>query len=303
MTTAEPAEQSLETYKTPQQAAPRVARREACIVYIYPTGPLMGSRYPLGADPVLIGRNDDCQVPNADPSVSRHHARLDLRDDGRYYVTDLGSTNGTFVNNVPQPEMPLADGDYLRIGNCIYRFLAGGNLEAEYHEEIYRLTVQDALTMVPNRRYFQEFVDREIARAARHRRPLALALLDIDHFKKINDGMGHLAGDLTLRQLATCVNGIIRRDELLARYGGEEFAVVLPELDLGKAITACERIRQAVEEKDFVFNKTHYRLTVSVGIGVMADEPAIPTSELVRRADVMLYEAKKAGRNRVCPAG
>src|SRR5204862_6793913 len=124
------------------------------------------------------------------------------RADGRYHVTDLGSTNGTFVNNVPRADSPLADGDYLRIGNCIYRFLASGNLEAEYHEEIYRLTVLDGLTGVPNRRFFEEFVERQVVRAVRHKRPLALALMDIDHFKQVNDRMGHLAGDLTLRQVA-----------------------------------------------------------------------------------------------------
>src|SRR5262249_42459631 len=173
---------------------------------------------------------------------------------------------------------------------------------AEYHEEIYRLTVLDALTDVPNRRYFQEFLEREIARAARHQRPLALALLDIDHFKAINDGMGHIAGDMTLRQLVACVRSIIRKDELLARYGGEEFAVVLPELDLPRAYRVCERIRQAVADYGFVFNKQRYPVTVSIGIGIMPAGEEVGPNELVRRADDMLYQAKRDGRNRVCPA-
>jgi diguanylate cyclase (GGDEF)-like protein len=298
-----PREPTSATFKTPEQPPARREPREACIVHIYPTGPLMGSRYPLGDRPVLIGRSDDCQVPNVDSSVSRHHARIELRADGNYHVTDLGSTNGTFVNNVLRTDSPLRDGDYLRIGNCIYRYLTGDNLEAEYHEEIYRLTVIDALTDIPNRRYFQEFLDREIARAARHRRPLALAVLDIDHFKTVNDGMGHIAGDMTLRQLVGCVRGIVRRDELFARYGGEEFALVLPELDLAKAAAVCERIRQTVQDHRFVFNDQRYPVTVSIGIGVMSEDEEVGPSELVRRADAMLYEAKRAGRNRVCPAG
>ena len=207
--------QTVDALKTvARQDPPRPEHRDACIVYIYPTGPLMGQRYRLAGGPVLVGRNDDCQVPNTDASVSRHHARVELRADGRYHVTDLGSTNGTFVNNVSRADSPLADGDYLRIGNCIYRFLASGNLEAEYHEEIYRLTVLDGLTGVPNRRYFEEFVEREVVRAVRHQRPLALALLDIDHFKQVNDRMGHLAGDLTLRQVAAVAGSVVRRDEL-----------------------------------------------------------------------------------------
>jgi diguanylate cyclase (GGDEF)-like protein len=300
---AGPEPATFDTYKTSLDGPSRHdGRGEACLVYIYPTGPLMGRRYPLARDPVVIGRSDDCAIPNNDGSVSRHHARVEVRQDGRYHVTDLGSTNGTFVNNAIKVESPLQDGDYLRIGNCIYRFLGGGNLEAEYHEEIYRLTVLDPLTGVPNRRHFQEFVDREVARAARHHRPLALALIDIDHFKAINDSMGHLAGDLTLRQLASSVGGTIRRDELFARYGGEEFAIVLPELDEAQAVAVGERVRRTVADQDFAFGGRRYKVTVSVGVAATSGGEAVQTADLLRRADDMLYKAKAAGRNRVCPA-
>jgi diguanylate cyclase (GGDEF)-like protein len=108
---------------------------------------------------------------------------------------------------------------------------------------------------------------------------------------------------MTLRQLVGCARGIVRRDELFARFGGEEFAIVLPELDLPKAVAVCERIRQIVQDHPFVFNKQQYPVTVSIGIGVMAADEDVSPNELVRRADAMLYEAKRAGRNRVCPAG
>jgi diguanylate cyclase (GGDEF)-like protein len=300
MIVSEPDCQAGDTFKTPSQLPVRVGNQDACVVYIYPTGPLMGSRFPLGREPVLFGRGDDCQVQIPDASVSRAHARIHLGGDGRYVVTDLGSTNGTFVNNVLRRESPLADGDYLRIGNCIFRFLAGGNVEAEYHEEIYRLTILDALTGIPNRRFFEEFVDRELVRAARYRRPLALALLDVDHFKGINDRLGHLAGDMTLRQLAACAGAIIRKDELLARYGGEEFAIVLPELDATAARVVCERIRQAIERHTFVSHKQSYQVTVSIGITVVFGDQSATVKDLVRRADAMLYQAKQLGRNRVC---
>src|SRR5438034_10139550 len=132
-----------QTFKTPKDSPVRGTNRDACLVYIYPTGPQMGARYPLGEEPVFIGRQDDCAVRNTDSSVSRYHAKIVHGDDGQYQVTDLGSTNGTLVNNQRKTDGALRDGDYLRIGNCIYRFLTGGNTEAEYHEEIYRLTVQD----------------------------------------------------------------------------------------------------------------------------------------------------------------
>src|SRR6516165_2972170 len=160
----------------------------------------------------------------------------------------MQSTNGTFINDVAVPEQPLKDGDYLRVGNCIYRFLTGGNLEAEYHEEIYRLTIIDALTESHNKRYLHDFLDRELARSARYHRPLALCLFDIDHFKAINDDLGHLAGDFTLRELATCIRSLVRREELFARYGGEEFVLVLPETTLEGAQNMGERVRSMVEE-------------------------------------------------------
>src|SRR5260370_40606226 len=136
--------------------------------------------------------------------------------------------NGTFVNNEPASDRKLEDGDYLRVGNCIYRFLSGGNVEADYHEEIYRLTIIDALTEIHNKRYLMEFLDRELARSARYHRPLTLILFDIDRFKAINDAHGHLGGDFTLRELAACVKSVVRKEELFARYGGQAVGVLLP---------------------------------------------------------------------------
>jgi len=286
--------QTYKTAKIPNLALPI---SDACLVFIYPTGPQMGARYVLKQSDALIGRTEECQIRNNDGSVSRNHARVEFRDDG-YYAVDLGSTNGTFVNNVLKREGRLEDGDYLRIGNCIYRFLEGGNLEAEYHEEIYRLTVQDALTGAHNRRYLMEFLDRELARAQRFDRPLALAMFDIDHFKMINDQSGHLAGDLTLRELTAMLKAVVRKDELLARYGGEEFAIVLPETSAEDAASACERLRIAVEQHCFVYQSARIPVTVSVGVAVSTRDTTGP-EDLIREADAKLYEAKRTGRNKV----
>src|SRR5204863_1569576 len=193
-----------------------------------PTGPGMGARYPLNDKPLVLGRGNDCEISIHDPSASRRHARIQPAADG-YYAVDLQSTNGTYVNDVPASMYKLKDGDYLRVGNCIYRFLMGGNVETEYHEEIYRLTIIDALTDIHNKRYFLEFLDRELARSSRYDRPLALVMIDIDKFRGINENLGHLGGDFTLREISARVKGNIRKEELFARYGGEEFAIVLPE--------------------------------------------------------------------------
>jgi two-component system cell cycle response regulator len=274
------------------------ANRNPCLIHIYPTGAGMGRRHALGNRPLVIGRSNECDIFINDNSVSRRHVCIEFRGDA-YYAIDLQSMNGTFVNNVAAPERRLEDGDYLRVGNCIYRFLSGGNVEADYHEEIYRLTIIDALTEIHNKRYLMEFLDRELVRAARHGRRLALVLFDIDRFKAINDEFGHLGGDLTLRELAACVKKEIRQDELLARYGGEEFAIVLPETDVQEASIAAERVRKLVAEHPFQYADKPYQVTVSLGVAATTGTEAICSADLIGRADEKLYQAKREGRNRV----
>jgi diguanylate cyclase (GGDEF)-like protein len=291
-------EKTIETWVTIPERPISITSRDACLVHIYPTGPGMGTRYSLTDTPVAIGRGADCDIQINDFSVSRRHARVEPGDEG-YYAVDMQSTNGTFINDQSATRCKLNDGDYLRVGNCIYRFLAGGNVEAEYHEEIYRLTIIDALTEIYNKRYLMEYLDRELARTARYHRPLALLLLDIDLFKQINDAYGHLGGDFTLRELAACIKSVVRKEELFARYGGEEFAVVLPETPLDGALALCERIRSLIETHRFRFDNKSFHITVSLGVAVTHGEESLTPHELVRRADEKLYQAKRAGRNRV----
>jgi diguanylate cyclase (GGDEF)-like protein len=286
-----------ETCRAPEPSPSRV-HRSPCLVHIYPSGPGMGCRHALTELPLLIGRSDDCKIRIQDNSVSRRHVRIEARGQG-YHVVDLESMNGTFVNNIGVRDRQLEDGDYLRVGNSIFRFLNGGNVEADYHEEIYRLTIIDALTEIHNKRYFLEFLERELVRSARHGRGLALVLCDIDRFKSINDELGHLAGDLTLRALANCMKGEIRQDELLARYGGEEFALVFPETDLNAALMAAERLRQLVEAHPFQYSGKRYQVTISLGVAVTTGRKAVTVAELIRCADEKLYQAKNQGRNRV----
>jgi diguanylate cyclase (GGDEF)-like protein len=277
---------------------PASASRNACLVHIYPAGSSLGSRYMLKETPLILGRDDNCDICINDESVSRKHARIEPIGDG-YGVFDLQSTNGTFVNNNRVSLHMLKDGDYLRIGNGIYRFLAGGNIEAEYHEEIYRLTIIDALTETHNKRYLLEFLGRSLSCATRYRRPLALIMFDIDKFKAINDSLGHLGGDYTLRELAACIKRGIRKEDLLARYGGEEFAVVMPETLLADARTVAEHLRQLVAQHPFQYLERKYQVTISLGVTGTTGEDWLAPSEIIRQADDHLYEAKRQGRNRV----
>ena len=272
---------------------------DSCLVHIYPSGTAMGRRYPLGAGQVVLGREDGCEVRVPDGSVSRRHARIEPSPDG-HVVRDLDSTNGTFVNDRPvlAPRI-LRDGDYLRVGNCIYRHLAGGNIEAEYHEEIYRLTILDGLTQVHNQRYLLEFLDRELARSRRHRRPLAVLMLDLDKFKAVNDAHGHLCGDHVLRAVSDRVRHAVRREDLFARYGGEEFCFVLVETNRPQAVEVAERVRAAVASGPVRYEAHALPVTVSIGVAWTDGGGEVTTADLLRAADDKLYEAKRAGRDRV----
>jgi diguanylate cyclase (GGDEF)-like protein len=292
-------ERITETWVTSPQRPVSTTNRNACLVHIYPTGPGMGARYTLGEKPLVLGRGGDCDIRINDYSVSRRHARIQPVPDG-YMVVDLQSTNGTFVNDAAAAMRKLSDGDYLRVGNCIYRFLSGGNVEAEYHEEIYRLTIIDALTEIHNKRYFLEFLDRELARSARYHRPLSLLMFDIDRFKAVNDEMGHLGGDFALRELTARLKGNIRKEELFARYGGEEFVVVLPETARDGADFLAERLRRLVDEQEFQYEHRSFHITISIGVASTDGEEVLLPEQVIRIADEKLFQAKSEGRNRVC---
>jgi len=270
----------------------RPVGKDACLVVIY--GLELGRKYNLESANVIIGRSSKSEIQIDQESVSRNHAKI-INTGKSIILRDLGSTNGTYVNDQLIDEYVLRDGDFIKIGRTIFKFLSGGNIENAYHEEIYRLTTVDGLTQVFNRRYFLEQLDREVSRSKRYRRELSLILFDIDHFKQINDNFGHLAGDYVLKQLATVVKGKIRREDILSRYGGEEFAVVLPEIDATNAIALAEKIRKLVEKAPFKFEDTKISVTVSIGVATCGESD--DAAALIKRTDEKLYEAKGAGRN------
>ncbi len=270
-----------------------------CLVVIYTKElSLLGRRFVLDTSPMRIGRGVDSHIVLEGDSVSRRHAHFEQRS-GVWWCVDDGSTNGSYVNDEQiMSEARMDNGDRIKIGPTIFKFLTGQDVEAQYHEEIYRMTIIDGLTQVHVKRYLLESLDKEVMRARRHERDLSFLMLDIDHFKNINDRHGHLAGDYVLKEVARLIQQRIRRDEVLARYGGEEFAIILPETTLEGARKLAEGLREKIAESRFIFQNEVIRVTISVGAAMLADDDK-SGMDLIRRADEKLYDAKRAGRNRV----
>jgi two-component system cell cycle response regulator len=254
----------------------------------------------LDGPDVTLGRAPTCTHAFDEASLSRVHARV-VKEGGQHVVVDEGSRNGVFVNGDRVKRCVLRDGDRVRLGSVItLRFQRVDEQEEKALVRVYESSVKDGLTGVWNRKYLDERIRGELAFATRHKSPLSVLMVDIDHFKKVNDTWGHLAGDEVLKATAAAMKGAIRVEDLIARYGGEVFLVLARGADLKSATQLGERLRQIAERRPVVVSGTTISRTVSVGVASIACVGAGVTIEsLVGLADERLYRAKEGGRNRV----
>lgn len=299
---------------------PEIAGQEACLVVI--NGMELGRKYSLAQPRTAIGRSSKADIQIDEDAISRSHATID-RQGEHFLLRDLQSTNGTYVNDVQITNQILRDGDQLKIGRTIFKFLTGSNIESSYHDEMHRLSTIDGLTQVYNKRYFLQTIEREMLRTQRYEPRLSLIICDLDHFKAINDTYGHLAGDHVLKQAAQRMAAQVRRADVFARYGGEEFVLLLPETNRAQAARIAEKLRAAIANEPFYFDNTPIHVTISLGVADMQDYLQAPgdhwrrmpveTSSttpitmleeansfaFIKIADDRLYAAKAGGRNRV----
>lgn len=172
-------------------------------------------------------------------------------------------------------------------------------IEAEKDKcTLYDLAMTDPLTGILNRRAFFRFTEREVHRASRYKLELATLMLDIDHFKKVNDVYGHASGDLVLTTLINTISSNLRKEDLIGRLGGEEFAIVLPETGPERALIVANKLRKVIKKLNFECDKATFNITVSIGISepIDSDRDIAPALE---RSDKALYQAKRGGRDRV----
>lgn len=277
------------------------AARLACLV-LY-SGAEPGQRHLLRDGRLRLGRAPDCELLLDSPGISRRHAELLVAGD-TVHLRDLGSVNGTHVNERRvQEQVLLQDGDLVRLGDVLLKFYPRHSLDALLHDHFYRMATVDALTEVYTRRYVLDALAREVRRAQRSGSPLAVACVDLDHFKVVNDRWGHDAGDQVLRQSASTLRAALRGSDILGRTGGEEFLVVLPDTPLSEALMLAERLRAALARHTLTLrgpdgDELPHQQTASIGVATLTPETS-GVRELLAQADARLYAAKHAGRNRV----
>jgi diguanylate cyclase (GGDEF)-like protein len=279
-------------------------RKHASLIVL--RGEEIGRDFRLRRSPMSVGRSTTADICLPDDGASREHARVDYRgtgraDDATFWVTDLGSTNHTFVNGERVDSVELRDGDKVRIGDTILKFVVLDGIEVSFHAEVRDRISYDRLTGLLTKESLYLAFERELERCLRYGYPLSVLMMDLDHFKSVNDTRGHQMGSHVLSEVGALIREAIRSIDVSARYGGEEFTSYLAETPTEGGVLAAERIRRAIEAHTFVLDDVSVRITISIGVAT-APEHGTSIKALVAAADRALYEAKETGRNKVCTA-
>jgi two-component system cell cycle response regulator len=266
-------------------------------------GGIPGTMLRLAQKSSSLGRSADNTFQLHDSTVSRRHAVVSIDTVGAAWVMDLASTNGTFVDgrriavHIP---VQVGDGSRIQVGSStLLKYLMLDPCEEGFQRELYERSVRDNLTGLYNRGYFLSQIGPLADMNAICELGLALILVDIDHFKRVNDTHGHDVGDLILREVAEVLRESTRAEDLVARYGGEEFIIALPSCSLEQATERAERIRSRLASRLVDVSQARVGVTASLGLSYAPAGRVRDVAALITAADEALYEAKRSGRNRV----
>ena len=262
-------------------------------------GDEIGAFHSLTKDETVIGRTADCDIVIAETRVSRRHALIRRVNAARheFEVLDLASTNGTFLNGDAIDRAMLQQGDKIGIGGSTLKFAILDKADLAFQSRIVEMIHVDDLTGLLTKRSFFRALEKELIRADRYNHPLSVLMMDLDHFKRINDTHGHLVGSHCLAEVGKIIRETTRQVDVNGRYGGEEFTSFLPETEADEAMIVAERIRDAIGSRWFRYHETLYQVRISIGIATFPAHGS-DVESLVRAADVALYKAKEMGRNR-----
>jgi len=285
-----------------QAAAPPIAPAQYPMYLVVIGGGIPGAMIRLSSGGTRLGRAADntLQLPNG--SISRYHAFLGIDEEDQVRLSDLGSTNGTYINERRIPEhtpVRINDGDRLQFGaNVVFKFIRPDPCDEQFQREMFERTVRDSLTGLYNRAYFLAQFGALADRSGLKGLGIAVLMLDIDHFKRINDQHGHDVGDVVLREVANVLRQATRSDDLVARYGGEEFVIALPVAAPDAATDRAERMRTMLSSKRILAVGTPLQVTASIGLAFTPAGRPRSVAALLATADRGLYQAKNSGRDR-----
>jgi diguanylate cyclase (GGDEF)-like protein len=295
----------------PDSRTSSLANADRRPVLVALAGELLATPIPLEQPEVTLGRAIEAHVRVNDAKASRLHAAITAEVDENsgetvFKIRDLSSTNGTLVNGRRVTEATLRHGDKILIGAQLFRFELLDEIDRAFQQQIQRLLGHDELTgLLTSKSFFTE-LRREAARAEQNSQPFCVLMMDLDHFKVVNDSYGHLVGNRTLQDIGVIIKAALRSGDVAARFGGEEFAAFLLDADYLQGLVAAERVRRGIEQSVFSASTEgatpaaeRFRLTVSIGVACFPDDARDPI-RLVELADSALYRAKRNGRNVTC---
>lgn len=272
------------------------SRRWATLLVL--RGRALGLLYKLDIKRLLLGRAPTADILLDDDGVSRFHAVITQEEDA-FHIEDLGSKNGVIINGFKVSSHSLEEGDRIQLGaTTLLKFAFHDDVEEQFQRELYQSATIDPLTGIYNRRHVVERLRSECAYARRQSTALSVLMIDLDHFKLVNDSFGHLAGDAVLRETARAIHTALRTEDIIGRYGGEELCVVLRGIERSNAMHAGNRIVQIVRNNVVVYGGKDLRVTVSVGAATSLPGTLDTPQELLDAADRALYRAKANGRDR-----
>lgn len=250
----------------------------------------------------VMGRDEDVDVFLDTAEISRHHARIERREDGSLEVMDLGSTNGVFVNQEKVSRHRLEPNDRIQLGpHMAMKLLLQSPAELKSYQDMYVKSNQDTLTDVSNRQYFYDSLEQEWSFAKRHRLPLSLMMLDVDQLAAINYAHGHAVGDELLCHLAQWLQQTVRKEDKIGRWSGDGFVVLLREVPADGAQLLAQRLLDSIAQT--VWTCAGQDLTMTVSIGVVSwkregdDETEVTPEMLIRSVERCTQQAKENGRN------
>lgn len=286
--------------KVPKELREDKLRRDRLYLLVI-AGALTGQMFQIERSNVVVGRSSGCDISLRDNDISRQHAQISVLPGSQIILTDLKSSNGTFVNGKRVSQSEIKDGDRIQLGlSTILKFSLHDELEEKLQKRLYENAILDGLTQLHNRKFFDDQLDTEFSFAKRHKTALSILLMDIDHFKNLNDTYGHLLGDEVLIGVAEALKETIRKEDIVARYGGEEFVVVARGILPTQAAILGERIRSKIESLAFYDeNKEVIKVSMSVGIATMHTQQFDSPEAFLQEVDDRLYTAKRNGRNQV----